>query len=115
MATKIIPSNYNAMEGKFRNIVETVIIDGLYLFIIFMTGVSIKTGIYLSLGLIPVSVFGIMGIEGQSLIQSLFNYIRFIKRKRILSQPSQEYIREKNKAIMLKKQKEAHRRKERQK
>lgn len=107
MSNKTIPSNYNAMDGKVRNIVETVILDGIYIFVIYLTGLSLRVSMYLALGMIPISAFAIMGMDGQSLLQALFNLIRFKKRKRILSKPSQEYIREKNKAIMLKKQKEA--------
>lgn len=106
MATRTIPSNYNSMDGKARNIVETVIFDGIYIFIIYLLKLPFKYDLYIALGMIPISALSLIGVGGQSLIQSLINYLRFLKKRRVLSEPSQEYIREKNKAIMLKKQKE---------
>lgn len=103
---KTIPSNYNSMDGKVKNLIELGIIDGLYIALLVVLHLPFKINIYAALLLIPLTALTFNGIGGQSLSQSLLNYIRFLRRRRILTKPSQEYIREKNKAIMLKKQKE---------
>lgn len=105
MKTKTIPSNYNSMDGKVRNIIELVILDGLYMGCIAALNLSVRGNVYSTIGLLPLSFVSFWGIGGQSLTQALFNYIRFLRRRRVLTIPTQEYIREKNKAIMLKNQK----------
>jgi hypothetical protein len=112
MALRTIPGNYNTMDGKIRNFIETAIFDGLYIFFIYILKLPLKYDMYIALGLIPITVFCIMGIEGQSVTKFLSNYIRFMKRRRVLSTPSPEYLRERNKDIMLKKAKKSVNRKE---
>ena len=101
---KTIPSNYNSIDGKLRNFIELIVIDALYIGIMIALKLSFRTCMYVGLGMIPLSAFSIMGIGGQSLTQALYNYIRFLRKRRILDKPTQEYIREKNKAAMLKNQ-----------
>lgn len=110
---RTIPSNYNSMDGKIKNIIETVIFDGIYILILYLLKLPFKYNMYIALGMIPITTFSLMGIGGQSLITALINYIRFLRKRRVLTEPSQEYIREKNKAIMLKKRKEEIKRKRR--
>ena len=102
MGYKVIPDNYDSVNSKMRNIIETIIFDGIYLLILYKLNFSIKTSLYIALGMIPITVISLAGIEGQSLTQAIINYIRFAKNKRVLTTPSQEYIRERNKSNLLK-------------
>lgn len=105
MANRIIPNNYNSISNHYRNIIETVIFDGVYLAFIYILHKPFKVSMYIALGLIPITLFGILGIDGQSIVSFFMNSIKFKKNRRVLDTPTQEYIREKSKVILLKEQK----------
>ena len=105
MKPKTIPSNYNSFDGKIFNLIEAVIFDVIYLLFIYMIGTPLKYSMYIALGIIPITVFSLIGIEDQSVVTYMVNYICFLKKRRILSAPSPEYIRKKNREILMKKAK----------
>lgn len=106
MSKKVIPDNYNMIESKMRNIIETVVIDVILIYVIYSLNLTFKQNIYVGILLIPLSVFSYVGIGGQSLCTVVYNHIRFLKRRRVLEKPTQEYIRKQYKNNIKKKQKE---------
>ncbi|MCT7397827.1 hypothetical protein N5B56_01830 [Eubacterium sp. LFL-14] len=101
-----IPGNFNYWGNKIQNFVETALMDGLCIFIIFKLSLGFEVSIYLGLVLIPITVFGIVGLNNQSLLTALFNWIMFMKNRRVLEEPDSEYRKRKDKAMIKKRRKE---------
>lgn len=106
METKRIPPNYNPINSKILNIVETIIIDALIIF--FITSLKLSRLHSMQVGgvLIPVTVLGIIGLHDQSLCTGLYNFIKFKMRRRVLDKPDAAYIKAKDKAMLKKRKKE---------
>jgi len=103
---RIIPLNYDYWGSKIANIIETIIIDGILILIMVLLDLGFKFNLYFGVLLLPATIFGFMGVNNQSLFTALYNYIIFLRRRRVLEEPTPEYIRKKDKAMLKKKRKE---------
>lgn len=93
-----IPVNF-AEEGtvfggrlKSRNAMETILFLILFLQPIFALRVGTKAKIYLAvLIVLPVCIFSIIGIQGESLSSFLMGVIYFMKTRRVWGKPDEGY------------------------
>ncbi|MCD7884734.1 MAG: hypothetical protein LUI87_13680 [Lachnospiraceae bacterium] len=101
-----IPPNF-AEEGtvlsgrlKMRNAVETVVLEGLLLYVLLLVDAGIKTKLYAGMILlIPCGVLSLLGIQGQSLSLGIYHCLNFIKRRRVLSVPAERERLEHNRKM----------------
>ncbi|MCD8073661.1 MAG: hypothetical protein LUF27_01255 [Lachnospiraceae bacterium] len=90
-----IPPNF-AEEGtllsgrvRTRNAVETVFLEGALLYILASLNIGMKARIYLGVVVvIPTTILGLAGIQGESLSASIWHCLVFLKRRRILGTPT---------------------------
>lgn len=102
-----IPGNYNHINSKIINIVEIVIMDAIAIFIASKMKFGETGNITFGLCLAMVAtMFGLYGMDDQSLWTGIINYIKFKKKRRVLNKPTAEYIKARDKAILKKKKKE---------
>ena len=87
----IIPPNFiesgKIFGGMFklRNAIEAGLLAGLAIFLVWKINVSLTTKIIiLCVTALPLGIFGIMGIEGESLTEFVINVFRFLKKRRVL-------------------------------
>ena len=87
----IIPPNFiesgKIFGGMFklRNAIEAGLLAGLAIFFVWKINVSLTTKIIiLCVTALPLGIFGIMGIEGESLTEFVINVFRFLKKRRVL-------------------------------
>ena len=87
----IIPPNFiesgKIFGGMFklRNAVEAGALAFLSTFFVWKIGVSLTTKIIiLCVTALPLGIFGLIGIEGESLTEFVINVFRFIKKRRVL-------------------------------
>lgn len=93
-----IPPNF-AEEGtllsgrvKTRNALETAFILAGLVPLILSLHVPGKTKIYIGMVvLVPVVILAVMGVQGESLFAFIASFIRYVKRRRILSVPDERY------------------------
>jgi len=107
MGNRMIPPNYDYFGNKIANVIEVVIIDAILLGIIFKFAPGIRLKMYLMLfTMLPASVFGMIGINDQSLGRGLINYFKFLKNRRILTKPTADYMKALDKERLMKQKKE---------
>lgn len=71
---------------KFRNVIEAVIISTLIGVPVFMLGISITYKIIiLCLTALPLALFALIGISGESLSSFIFGFFKFLKHKRVIT------------------------------
>lgn len=87
----VIPPNF--IEGgkifggmfKLRNAIEAGILGGGSAFLVFQIPVSLTMKIIiLCITTLPLAIFGLIGIEGESLTEFVINVFRFLKNRRCL-------------------------------
>lgn len=70
---------------KLRNALEAGFLAGIAIFFVWKIGISLTTKIIiLCVTALPLGIFGLIGIEGESLTEFVINVFRFIKRRRVL-------------------------------
>lgn len=70
---------------KLRNAVEAGLLAGVSTFLVWKIGASLTTKIIiLCVTALPLGIFGLIGIEGESLTEFVINVFRFIKNRRVL-------------------------------
>lgn len=107
----IIPPNF-ALEGviagglKWRNVIEAGAIAILIGYPFFtMVPLPINAKIYIGvLGLLPVLIFAVIGIQGMSLMTYLFLFFKAFKNRRILTYPDSKAKIAREKKLLHKKQ-----------
>lgn len=105
-----IPPNF-AQEGtifsgrvRFRNAFEAGILGLFLLQILFSMEWSIRGRIYAGvIVLIPVVIFAVLGVQGESLTSFLFQLMRYLHRRRVLTVPDGKYRIKRNRRLQKQK------------
>lgn len=107
-----IPPNF-AQEGtilsgrvRFRNAFEAGILGLVLLQILLSMDFGIRVKIYVGVAvLIPALIFAILGVQGESLTSFLFQFIRYLNRRRVLTVPDGKYRLKRNRRLAKQKKK----------
>lgn len=116
-----IPPNF-AKEGTLlsgrveaRNAVEAAILVFFLFQILMMLNLSVKSKIYAgTIVILPVAIFAVIGIQGESLTSFLFQLFSFVIKRRVLTVPSGQYRLKRNRK-MIKYQKKQYRKEQKKK
>ena len=119
----IIPPNF-AKEGTLfsgriegRNAFEAAVLFIVLFRILFFIDVSIKLRIYIGIIVIlPLTILAVVGVNGESLLSFIIQFIRFVTRRRVVTVPDGQYRLKRNRRIrrQQKKQQKQERKKKRQ-
>ena len=101
-----IPSNF-AKEGTIfsgrieaRNAVEAAFLVSFLLRILLSLEWEVKTKIYVGvIIIIPVAIFSVIGVQGESLTSFVFQFFRYLGRRRILTSPDAAYRLKRNRRL----------------
>lgn len=101
-----IPPNF-AQEGtilsgrvRFRNAFEAGILGVFLLQILLSMDFGIRVKIYVGVAvLIPALIFAILGIQGESLTSFLFQFLKYLNRRRMLTVPDGKYRLKRNRRL----------------
>lgn len=101
-----IPPNF-AQEGtilsgrvRFRNAFEAGILGVLLFQILLSMDWGIRVKIYVGVAvLIPALIFAVLGVQGESLTSFLFQFVRYVNRRRILTVPDGKYRLQRNRRL----------------
>lgn len=101
-----IPPNF-AQEGtilsgrvRFRNAFEAGILELFLLQILLSLDWGIRMKIYAGVAvLIPVLIFAVLGVQGESLTSFLFQFLRYLNRRRVLTAPDGKYRLKRNRRL----------------
>ncbi|GFI51048.1 hypothetical protein IMSAGC020_02258 [Lachnospiraceae bacterium] len=107
-----IPPNF-AQEGtilsgrvRFRNAFEAGILGVFLLQILLSTDWSVRVKIYAGVAvLIPALIFAILGVQGESLTSFLFQFLKYLNRRRMLTVPDGKYRLKRNRRLAKQKNK----------
>lgn len=94
----IIPPNF-AKEGTLfsgriegRNAFEAAVLFIVLFRILFFIDVSIKLRIYIGIIVIlPLTILAVVGVNGESLLSFIIQFIRFVTRRRVVTVPDGQY------------------------
>lgn len=103
----IIPPNF-AKEGTLfsgriegRNAFEAAVLFIILFRILLFLDVSIKIRIYIGIIVIlPLTILAVVGVNGESLLSFIIQFIRFVTRRRVVTVPDGQY-RLKRKTVVL--------------
>lgn len=112
----IIPPNF-AAEGtlfsgriKARNAVEAAVLALFLLQILLSVDLSVRGRIYAgAIVLIPAAIFGVLGVQGESLTSFVLQFFRYLCSKRELTVPDGKYRLKRSRKIRKIKRREARR------
>lgn len=98
-----IPPNF-AEEGtmlsgriKTRNAVETAILLAVLLPVLYSLQLPVKAKLYIGIiVLVPLTIFAVIGVQGESLSAFVGSFLRFLRRRRVLTVPDERYRLEQN-------------------
>ncbi len=101
-----IPPNF-AQEGtifsgrvRLRNAFEAGVLALLLLQVLMATNLSVKGKIYAGVVvMIPVVIFAVLGVQGESLTSFLFQFLKYLCGRRILTVPDGRYRLKRNRRI----------------
>lgn len=101
-----IPPNF-AQEGtilsgrvRFRNAFEAGILGVLLFQILLSMDWGIRVKIYVGVAvLIPALIFAVLGVQGESLTSFLFQFVRYLNRRRVLTVPDGKYRLKRNRRL----------------
>lgn len=107
-----IPPNF-AQEGtifsgrvRFRNAFEAGFLGVCLLQVLLSMDWSIRGRIYAGvIVIIPVVIFAVLGIQGESLTSFLSQFMKYLHRRRILTAPDGKYRLKRNRRLKKQKQK----------
>lgn len=113
-----IPPNF-AKEGTIlsgrveaRNAVEAAALVLFLLQVLMMLDLGVKGKIYVGIIVIlPVAIFSVIGVQGESLTSFIFQFFRFLARRRVLTVPNGQYRLKRNRRIRKQKKKQYRRQK----
>lgn len=113
-----IPPNF-AKEGTIlsgrveaRNAVEAAALVLFLLQVLMMLDLGVKGKIYVGIIVIlPVAIFSVIGVQGESLTSFIFQFFRFLVRRRVLTVPNGQYRLKRNRRIRKQKKKQYRRQK----
>ena len=102
----IIPPNF-AKEGTLfsgriegRNAFEAAVLFIVLFRILFFIDVSIKLRIYIGIIVIlPLTILAVVGVNGESLLSFIIQFIRFVTRRRVVTVPDGQYRLKRNRRI----------------
>lgn len=120
----IIPPNF-AKEGTLfsgriegRNAFEAAVLFIVLFRILCFIDVSIKLRIYIGIIVIlPLTILAVVGVNGESLLSFIIQFIRFVTRRRVVTVPDGQYRLKRNRRIrrqQKKQQKQERKKKKRQ-
>ena len=101
-----IPPNF-AQEGtilsgrvRFRNAFEAGILGLLLLQILLSMDWCVRVKIYVGVAvLIPALIFAVLGVQAESLTSFLFQFVRYLNRRRLLTVPDGKYRLKRNRRL----------------
>lgn len=101
-----IPPNF-AQEGtifsgrvRFRNAFEAGFLGLILLRLLISLEWGIRGKIYAGVILIlPVVIFAVLGVQGESLTSFLFQFVKYLNRRRILTAPNGRYRLKRNRRL----------------
>lgn len=102
----IIPPNF-AKEGTLfsgriegRNAFEAAVLFIILFRILLFLDVSIKIRIYIGIIVIlPLTILAVVGVNGESLLSFIIQFIRFVTRRRVVTVPDGQYRLKRNRRI----------------
>lgn len=108
-----IPPNF-AKEGTIlsgrveaRNAVEAVLLVFSLCHILLLLELSVKEKIYIGIIVIlPVTIFAVIGVQGESLTSFIFQLFCFVARRRVLTVPNGQYRLKRNRRILRQQKKQ---------
>lgn len=117
-----IPPNF-AKEGMIlsgrveaRNAVEAAVLVLLLLQILMMLDIGVKGKIYAGIIVIlPVAIFAVIGVQGESLTSFIFQFFCFLTRRRVLTVPDGQYRLKRNRRLRKQQKKQYRRQKKKEK
>lgn len=109
----IIPPNF-AQEGtifsgrvKTRNAAEAAVLVFFLLQILLSLDISVRGKIYMGvIVLIPAAIFGVLGVQGESLTSFAAQFFRYLWNKRIVTVPDGRYRLKRNRRLKKQEQKQ---------
>jgi hypothetical protein len=101
-----IPPNYDYLASKLKNIIEAGVFDLIIIITIWKLNKNFEFNLYAALVLIPVTVFCLMGINEQSVVTAFINLVKFKLNSRELKEPSADYLRKRDRAMLKKQRKQ---------
>ena len=115
----IIPPNF-AKEGTLfsgriegRNAFEAAVLFIVLFRILFFIDVSIKLRIYIGIIVIlPLTILAVVGVNGESLLSFIIQFIRFVTRRRVVTVPDGQYRLKRNRRIRRQQKKQQKRQQE---
>ena len=101
-----IPPNF-AQEGtifsgrvRLRNAFEAGVLALLLFQLLMATNLSVKGKIYAGIiVMIPVVIFAVLGVQGESLTSFLFQFLKYLRGRRILTVPDGKYRLKRNRRL----------------
>lgn len=101
-----IPPNF-AQEGtilsgrvRFRNAFEAGLLGIFLLQILLSMDFGVRVKIYVGVAvLIPALIFAVLGVQGESLTSFLFQFVRYLNRRRVLTVPDGKYRLKRNRRL----------------
>lgn len=107
-----IPPNF-AQEGtilsgrvRFRNAFEAGVLGIFLLRILQYMDWGVRVKIYVGVAvLIPALIFAVLGMQGESLTSFLFQFVRYLNRRRVLTVPDGKYRLKRNRRLVKQKKK----------
>jgi len=105
-----IPPNF-AQEGtifsgrvRFRNAFEAGFLGACLLQVLLSMDWSIRGRIYAGvIVIIPVVIFAVLGVQGESLTSFLLQFMKYLRRRRILAVPDGKYRLKRNRRLQKRK------------
>lgn len=101
-----IPSNF-AKEGTIlsgrieaRNAVEAVILVFFLFQILLSLNLGVRGKIYIGvIVILPVAIFAVLGVQGESLTSFIFQFFRYLGKRRTLEAPDARYRLKRNRRL----------------
>lgn len=117
-----IPPNF-AKEGTIlsgrveaRNAIEAAVLVLLLFQILMALDLNVKGKIYAGIIVIlPVAIFAVIGVQGESLTSFIFQFFCFLTRRRVLTVPDGQYRLRRNRRLRKQQKKQQRREKKKEK
>lgn len=101
-----IPPNY-AEEGtifsgrlRIRNAVEAGVLVFLCMQVLLSLDWGVRAKIYAGIiVIVPVAIFSLLGVQGESLTSFIFQFLKYLKNRRILTVPDGKYRLKRNRRL----------------
>ena len=85
---------------KTRNAVETGVILLILVPVLLSLNTTVRVKMYIGMiVLVPVMILSVIGVQGESLTSFLFQFVRYLNRRRVLTVPDGKYRLKRNRRL----------------